>query len=52
MGKAAYLILSAVADGETDPGGLASYALGRVRASQEVQTTQKGGLAALIAEKR
>jgi transposase len=35
MGKAAHLILSAVADGETDPGRLASYAVGRVRASQE-----------------
>jgi hypothetical protein len=29
------MILSAVVDGETDPGRLASYAAGRVRASQE-----------------
>src|SRR6266699_2811490 len=35
MGKAARLILSAVAEGETDPGRLASLAAGRVRASQE-----------------
>jgi transposase len=35
MGKAARLILSAVARGETDPGRLASLAAGRVRASQE-----------------
>ena len=34
-GKAAHMILSAVVDGETDPGRLASYATGRVRASQE-----------------
>jgi transposase len=35
MGKAARLILSALAQGETDPGHLASLAVGRVRASQE-----------------
>jgi transposase len=35
MGKAARLILSAVAEGETDPAHLASLAVGRVRASQE-----------------
>lgn len=35
MGKAARLILSAIATGESDPGRLASLALGRVRASQE-----------------
>ena len=35
MGKAARLILSAIAHGETDPSRLASLAVGRVRASQE-----------------
>src|SRR5947207_9087651 len=35
MGKAARLILQAMANGETDPHRLASFAVGRVRASQE-----------------
>lgn len=35
MGKAARMILSAIADGENDPSCLASLAVGRVRASQE-----------------
>src|SRR6266852_2875827 len=35
MGKASRLILQAIADGETDPGRLATLAVGRVRASQE-----------------
>jgi transposase len=35
MGKAARMILQALADGETDPHRLASLAVGRVRASQE-----------------
>jgi transposase len=35
MGKASHMILSAVVDGETDAGRLASIALGRVRASEE-----------------
>jgi transposase len=35
MGKASRMILSAVVDGETDPGRLTSIALGRVRASEE-----------------
>ena len=35
MGKAARMILSAVANGENDPGHLATLAVGRVRASQE-----------------
>lgn len=36
MGKAARMILSAVAEGETSASRLASYAVGRVRASQEM----------------
>ena len=36
MGKAAQLILHAVVEGETDAGRLASFAVGRVQASQEV----------------
>src|SRR6266699_1379203 len=35
MGKASRLILSALVEGESDPVKLASFALGRVRASQE-----------------
>jgi transposase len=35
MGKAARMILYALANGETDPSRLASFAVGRVRASQE-----------------
>lgn len=35
MGKASRMILQAIADGETDPGRLASLAVGRVRAPQE-----------------
>jgi transposase len=35
MGKASHMILSAIADGESDPARLASLAVGRVRASQE-----------------
>jgi transposase len=35
MGKAARMILSAIAEGETDPAHLAALGLGRVRASQE-----------------
>jgi transposase len=35
MGKASRMILQAIADGESDPGQLAAYAVGRVRASQE-----------------
>jgi len=35
MGKAARMILYALANGETDPHRLASFAVGRVRASQE-----------------
>ncbi len=35
LGKAARLILEALATGETDPRRLASFAVGRVRASQE-----------------
>lgn len=35
MGQASRLILSALVEGETDPVKLASFALGRVRASQE-----------------
>ncbi len=35
MGKAARMILQAMANGETDPHRLASFAVGRVRASQE-----------------
>jgi transposase len=35
LGKAARMILQALADGETDPHRLASCAVGRVRASQE-----------------
>lgn len=35
MGKAAQLILQAVVEGETDPVRLASFALGRVHASQQ-----------------
>ncbi len=35
MGKASRLILQAIADGETDPGRLAAFAVGRVRAPQE-----------------
>ena len=35
MGKASRMILQAIVEGETDPGRLASLALGRVRASQE-----------------
>jgi transposase len=35
MGKASRMILEAIVQGETDPGRLASLALGRVRASQE-----------------
>jgi len=35
MGKASRMILSAIADGESDPARLASLAVGRVRASQE-----------------
>jgi transposase len=35
MGKASRMILEAIADGETDPVRLASFAVGRVRASQE-----------------
>jgi transposase len=34
MGKAARMILSAIADGETDPVRLANFAVGRVRATQ------------------
>jgi transposase len=36
MGKASSMILHAIADGETDPVRLASFAVGRVRASKEV----------------
>jgi transposase len=36
MGKASQLILHAIVDGETDPARLATLAVGRVRASQEV----------------
>jgi len=35
MGKASRMILGAIADGETDPVRLASFAVGRVRANQE-----------------
>jgi transposase len=35
MGKASRMILSAIVDGETDPGRLAALAVGRVQASQE-----------------
>lgn len=35
MGKASRMILSAIADGESDPGRLASLALLRVRASAQ-----------------
>ena len=35
MGKAARMSLHALANGETDPHHLASFAVGRVRASQE-----------------
>jgi len=35
MGKSSRMILSAIADGETDPGKLAALAVGRVHASQE-----------------
>jgi transposase len=35
MGKASRIILQAIVDGETDPGRLASFALGRVRATQQ-----------------
>ncbi len=35
VGKASRMILSAIADGESDPARLASLAVGRVRASQE-----------------
>lgn len=35
MGKASRLILNAIADGETDPVRLASFAVGRVQARQE-----------------
>lgn len=35
MGKAAQMILHAIVNGETDPVRLATFALGRVRASQE-----------------
>jgi transposase len=35
MGKASSMILQAIADGETDPGRLASLAVGRVRADQQ-----------------
>ncbi len=35
MGKASRMILQAIADGETDPGRLATLAVGRVRAPQE-----------------
>lgn len=35
LGKAARMILSAIAEGETDPAHLAALGLGRVRASQE-----------------
>jgi len=35
MGKASQLILHAVVNGETDPARLASFAVGRVRASQQ-----------------
>jgi len=34
MGKAARMILCAIADGETDPVRLAGFAVGRVRATQ------------------
>jgi transposase len=35
MGKASRMILQAMVDGETDPARLASFALGRVRATQQ-----------------
>lgn len=35
MGKASRMILQAIVDGETDPGRLASLAVGRVRADQK-----------------
>ncbi len=35
LGKASRMILEAIADGETDPGALASLAVGRVRAGQQ-----------------
>ena len=35
MGKSSRMILSAIVDGETDPGQLAALAVGRVQASQE-----------------
>jgi transposase len=35
MGKASRMILQAIVDGETDPGRLATLAVGRVRANQE-----------------
>jgi transposase len=35
MGKASRMILQAIVDGETDPGRLATVAVGRVRATQE-----------------
>jgi transposase len=36
MGKASRMILSAIADGETDPIRLAAFAVGRVRADQQL----------------
>jgi transposase len=47
MGKASQLILHAVVDGETDPRRLASFAVGRVRASQqELERALRGNVTA------
>jgi transposase len=45
MGKASRMILQAIADGETDPGRLASLAVGRVRADQQqLEAALKGNV--------
>lgn len=47
MGKASRMILQAIADGESDPGRLASLAVGRVRASQpELEAALTGTITA------